>query len=83
MFFFQRQSEAVDDGAENLEELCDAVVTLRLVDEPVKDVVDLFPDVQFHYMHVHYKEFLMCNNGNIRVVYKCLLICIIQQFIMS
>ena len=45
MFFFQRQSEAVDDGAENLEELCDAVVTLRLVDEPVKDVVDLFPDV--------------------------------------
>ena len=45
VFFFERQREAVDDGAEDLEQLCDAVVPLRLVHEPVEDVVDLLPDV--------------------------------------
>jgi hypothetical protein len=41
VFFFEWQREAVDDGTEDLEEFRDAVVTLSLVHEPVKDVVDL------------------------------------------
>ena len=44
MLLLQRQSEAVDDGPEDLEEFRDAVVVFRLVDEPVEDVVDLLTD---------------------------------------
>ena len=46
MFFFERQREAVDDGAEDLEQLCDAVVPLRLVHEPVKNVVVFWPGTE-------------------------------------
>lgn len=34
VFLLQRQGEAVDDGAENLEQLGNAVVMFGLVDEP-------------------------------------------------
>ena len=37
------EGEAVDDGAEDLEQLGDAVVPLRLVDEAVEDVADRLP----------------------------------------
>ena len=40
----ERQGEAVDDRAEDLEELGDAVVPLGLVDETVEDVVDALAD---------------------------------------
>ena len=45
MLLLERQREAVDDAAEDLEELGDAVVALGLVDEAVKCVVDLLADV--------------------------------------
>ena len=45
MLLLQRQSEPVDDGPQDLQELCHSVVSLRLVYEVVEDVVDLFPDV--------------------------------------
>ena len=35
---FERESEAVDDGAQHFEQLGDAVVSLRLVHEAVEDV---------------------------------------------
>ena len=44
MLLLQWQRKAVDDGAKDLEELSHPVVPLRLVDEVVEDVVDLFPD---------------------------------------
>jgi hypothetical protein len=40
VFFLERQRKAVDDGSENFEELGDAVMTLALIDELKKDVVD-------------------------------------------
>lgn len=40
----QRQRKAVDNRAEYLEQLADAVKVLRLVDEPQEDVVDLLAD---------------------------------------
>lgn len=40
MLFLQRQSEAIDDGAKNLEELSDAVESLSLVNELEENVVD-------------------------------------------
>ena len=40
VLLLQWQSEAVDDGAEYLQQLCDAVVPVRLVDESIEDVVD-------------------------------------------
>mmetsp|Transcript_13026 Transcript_13026/g.38247 ORF Transcript_13026/g.38247 Transcript_13026/m.38247 type:complete len:450 (-) Transcript_13026:566-1915(-) len=40
----EREREAVDDGAEDLQQLRDAVVPLRLVDELVEDVVDGLAD---------------------------------------
>ena len=46
MFFFERQREAVDDGAEDLQELGHPVVPLRLVDEVVEDVVDLLSTIK-------------------------------------
>ena len=44
MLLLQWQREAINYGAENLEQLSHSVVPLRLVDEVVEDVVDLFPD---------------------------------------
>ena len=44
MFSLEWQGEPVDDGAKDLEQLRHAVVTLRLVDKTVEDVVDLFPE---------------------------------------
>jgi hypothetical protein len=41
VLLFERESEAVDDGAQDLQQLGHAVVPLRLVDEVVEDVVDL------------------------------------------
>jgi len=41
VFGFERQSEAVDDAAENLEQFPDSVELLRLVDEAEEDVVDV------------------------------------------
>ncbi len=40
VLLLERKRKAVDDGSEDLEELCDAVVTLGLVDELEEDVVD-------------------------------------------
>ena len=45
MLLLQWQRKAVDDGAQDLEELSHPVVPLRLVDEVVEDVVDLLSDV--------------------------------------
>lgn len=44
MFFFERQCETVDDGAENFQQLRDTVVSLGLVHELEEDVVDGSPD---------------------------------------
>lgn len=44
MLVLERQREPVDDRAEDLEELRDTVVPLRLVDERVEDVVDRLAD---------------------------------------
>ena len=44
MLLLQWQREAINYGAENLEQLSHSVVPLRLVDEVVEDVVNLFPD---------------------------------------
>ena len=44
MLLLQRQSEPVDDGAQDLQELCHSVVSLCLVYKVVEDVVYLFPD---------------------------------------
>mmetsp|Transcript_10154 Transcript_10154/g.30487 ORF Transcript_10154/g.30487 Transcript_10154/m.30487 type:complete len:257 (-) Transcript_10154:1169-1939(-) len=44
VFFLERQSKAIDDGAQNLKELSDAIVSLRLEYEPVKHIVDRLPD---------------------------------------
>ena len=44
MLLFERQSKAVDDGAEDLQQLSDAIVVLGLKDEPVEDVVDGLAD---------------------------------------
>lgn len=46
VLLLEGKGESVDDGAEDLEELRDPVVVLRLVDEAVEDVVDLLPDVR-------------------------------------
>ena len=43
MFFFEGEGETVDDWPEDLQQLGHPVVALRLVDEDVEDVVDLFP----------------------------------------
>lgn len=40
VFFLERQCEAVDDGSENFQQLGDAVMTLALIYELEKDVVD-------------------------------------------
>lgn len=45
VLLFKRQSKAVDNAAKYLEQLSDAVVVLRLVDELVENVVDLFSNV--------------------------------------
>ena len=44
VFLLERQREAVDDRAQDLEKLGDAVVPLRLVHEGVEDVVDGLAD---------------------------------------
>ena len=41
MLFLERESEPVDDGAEDFQEFGNTVVTLRLVNEPIENVVDL------------------------------------------
>ena len=46
VFLLQRQSEAVDDGSENLQELGDPVESLRLIDELEEDIVDGASDVR-------------------------------------
>jgi hypothetical protein len=46
VLFFQRQGETVDDRPQNLEEFCNAVETLSLVDELKEDVVDGAADVR-------------------------------------
>lgn len=38
VFLFERQRKTVDDRAEDLQELCDSVVPLRLINEMVKDI---------------------------------------------
>ena len=43
MFLLEGEREAVDDGSEDLQQLRHAVVSLRLVDEVVENVVDLLP----------------------------------------
>ena len=43
MFSLQWQSKAIDDGAEDLQQLCHTVVPLCLVDKAVEYVVDLLP----------------------------------------
>jgi hypothetical protein len=45
VLLFQWQREAVDDRAEYLEKLGNAVESLRLVDKLEEDVVDRAPDV--------------------------------------
>jgi hypothetical protein len=40
VLLFQRQRKAINNGAENLKELGNAIESLRLVDELEKDVVD-------------------------------------------
>lgn len=44
MLFFQGQRETVDDAAQDLEQLGDAVVPLRLVDKVEKDIIYGAPD---------------------------------------
>jgi len=46
VLFFQRQSEAIDDGPKNLKKLSNAVETLRLVNELEEHVVDRSADVR-------------------------------------
>lgn len=46
MLFLQRQGEAVDDGAEDLEELGDSVESFGLVYELEEDVVNRSSDVR-------------------------------------
>ncbi len=45
MLFLKRKRKSVDDRSEDFEKFGNSVVTLRLVDEPVKYVVNLFPNV--------------------------------------
>ena len=40
MFFLERQSKPIDDGAEDLKELRNAIESLSLIHELEKDVVD-------------------------------------------
>lgn len=40
VLFLQRQCESVDNGPENLKQLCDAVETLGFVGELEEDIVD-------------------------------------------
>jgi hypothetical protein len=44
VLFLEREGETVDDGTEDLEQLGDTVVALRLVDELIEDVVDRAAD---------------------------------------
>lgn len=44
MFLLQRQREPIDNAAQDLQQLRNAIMMLRLVDKAVKHVVDLFPD---------------------------------------
>ena len=46
MLLLEGEREPVDDGAEDLQQLGHAVVSLRFVDKVVKDVVNLFPIIQ-------------------------------------
>ena len=46
VLLLEREGEAVDDGAEDLQQLGDPVVPFRLVDKVVEDVVDLLPVVK-------------------------------------
>ena len=50
MFFLEGEREAVDDGSEDLQQLRHAVVSLRLVDEVVENVVDLLPMEKFWFI---------------------------------
>lgn len=45
MFLLERQSEAVNDTAKNLEKLRNTVEAFRLVHELEEDIVDRPPDV--------------------------------------
>ena len=45
MLLLQGQSEPIDYTAQDLQQLGHAVVPLGFVDEPIEDVVDLFPNV--------------------------------------
>ena len=38
------ESEPVDDGSQDLQQLSNTVVSLSLVDKAVEDIVDLFPE---------------------------------------
>lgn len=40
VLFLEGERKAVDDGAKDLEKLCDAIMTLSLIDELEKDIVD-------------------------------------------
>ena len=46
VFFFKRQCETIDDAAQNLEELCNAVEALRLVYKLEEDVVNGTADIR-------------------------------------
>jgi hypothetical protein len=45
MLFLERERKSVDDRSEDFEKFGNSVVTLSLVDEPIKYVVNLFPNV--------------------------------------
>eukprot|EP00955_Chlamydomonas_euryale_P001557 17680-Chlamydomonas_euryale.AAC.1 len=44
VLFLQRQRKAIDDGPQDLQQLCNSVVVLRLKDKAVKHIVDGLPD---------------------------------------
>ena len=46
MLLLQRECKPVDNGAQNLQELCNPIVSLSFVDEVVEDVIYLFPNVR-------------------------------------
>ena len=44
MFLFKRKGKTIDDTAQDFQKLSYAIMFLSLKNEPVKDVVDCFPD---------------------------------------
>lgn len=44
MLILERQRKAIDNRAEDFEELCNAIVALRFIDEAVKHIADRLAD---------------------------------------